>query len=135
MRIWALAVIACFAVAIAHAAFVVPSSPVSVKARPSGANLVSDQVEDGIDTQPAGILLQWDAPTTNIDNSSLPPSNLLGYDIEHTAPLEPPAVFRVGVVASHQLSNVFRGPHLFRIRVVATNGTSDWTNTILVTVI
>jgi hypothetical protein len=106
-----------------------------VPARVVGADLVGDQVADGEETQPIDIELTWATPTTNTDGSALAPSAILGYDIEHTAPLEPPAVIRVGVITTHTILNAFRGPHSFRIATVATHGTGPYSAAITVQVL
>lgn len=120
------AVFLCLSFAVVHALPILQP----VKARAVGADLVSDQVADDAETQPIDIELTWGVPTTNTDGSALAPSAIIGYDIEHTAPLEPPVVIRVAVVTTHILTNVFRGPHLFRIRTVATHGAGPYSASI-----
>jgi hypothetical protein len=114
---------------------VLPTEPIPVPGRISGSDIVSDQADDGEDSQTIDIDLTWTHPNVNVDNSPLLLANIIGYTIEHIAPLEPPALINVGVVQAYTIVNAYRGPHFFRIRTVATHGTSDWSAYISVQVL
>jgi hypothetical protein len=120
------------------AAFVIPDTTNwRIPMRPVGPDLVSDVVQDGIDTPLVAIppvydiVLTWTTPTVRVDASPLLLTEIAGYEINDNG-----VVIPVGVVTTHTILAASPGAHVLSIRTVDTyTARSAWSPTITVNVL